>query len=163
MKKLELVLEKVGSIKVILIIILIWFIGIGYLSAQQTTKQDWGKAEIVSGDGKTIHQWDASSFTQLITQRVCNKNFLVINSTDPKILQMISPSSVFDISTVRSFEQIGKVEKADRDSTKVIYKLEFKSLNYPERLLLFTDSSMTFMMFMTNRDMALVLHNNKKQ
>jgi hypothetical protein len=163
MKKLDVVLDKVGSIRVILIIMVIWFIGIGYLSAQQTQKQDWGKAEIVSGEGETIHEWDASSFTQLITQRVCNKNFLVINSTDPKILQMISPSSVFDISTVRSFEQVGKVEKAERDSTQVIYKLEFKSLNYPERLLLFTDSSMSFMMFMTNRDMALVLHNNKKQ
>ena len=162
MKKKDLILEKVTTIKIILIIVLIWFGSIGYLCAQQTQKQDWGQAEIVSGDGKTIHQWDTQSFTQLITQRVCNKNFLVINSTDTKVLQMISPSSVFDISTVRSFEQIGKVEKADRDSTQLIYKLEFKSLNYPERLLLFTDSSMSFMMFMTNRDMALVLHNNKK-
>ena len=155
-------MKNYNSIKVLILIMLIWFTIIGSICGQTTQKQDWVYAEIVSGEGKTIHQWDSQSFTQFITQRVCNKNFLVINSTDTKVLQMISPSSVFDISTVRSFEQIGKVEKADRDSTQLIYKLEFKSLNYPERLLLFTDSSMSFMMFMTNRDMALVLHNNKK-
>ena len=162
MKKLESILDQVDTVKILLIIMLIWFAGIGYLCAQQTEKHDWKVAELVSGEGKTIHQWDTHSFTQLITQRVCNKNFLVINSTDTKVLQMISPSSVFDISTVRTFEQIGKVEKADRDSSEVVYKLEFKSLNYPERLLLFTDSSMSFVMFMTNRDVALVLHNRKK-
>jgi len=156
-------LEIKNIIKIILLIFIIWLSGIGYLAAQETDKKNWDQAELVSNDGKTIHQWETTSFTQLITQRVCNKNFLVINSTDTKVLQMISPSSVFDISTVRTFEQVGKVEKADRDSTEVIYKLEFKSLNYPERLLLFTDSSMSFVMFMTNRDVALVLHNNKNK
>ena len=69
---------------------------------------------------------------------------------------------MFDVSTIRSFEQVGKVEQADSDSTEVVYKLEFKSLNYPERLLLFTNTEMSFMLFMTNRDIALVLYNNEK-
>ena len=75
---------------------------------------------------------------------------------------MLSPSSMFDISTIRSFEQIGEVERADRDSIEVVYKIEYKSLNYPERLLLFTDSAMSFVMLMTNRDVALVLHNGQR-
>ena len=125
-------------------------------------KQIWADAELVSGQGETIHKWKTTTFTQFITQRVCNKKFLVINSTDTKVLQMVSPSSVFDISTIRSFEQVGEIEKADRDSIEVVYKIEYKSLNYPERLLLFTDSAMSFIMFMTNRDVAIVLHNGQR-
>ena len=146
--------------KKILILLLLVSSFIGY--CQQTKKQTWGQAELVSGEGKTIHKWETESFTQFISQRVCNKKFLVISSIDTKVLQMLSPSSVFDISTIRSFEQVGKIEQADRDSIEVVYKIEYKSLNYPERLLLFTDSTMSFIMFMTNRDVALVLYNGKR-
>jgi len=147
--------------KKILILLLVVSSSIGY--SQQTQKQIWVDAEIVSGEGKTIHKWKTESFTQFISQRVCNKKFLVISSTDTKVLQLLSPSSVFDISTIRSFEQVGEVEQADRDSIEVVYKIEYKSLNYPERLLLFTDSTMSFVMFMTNRDVALVLHNGQRE
>ncbi len=146
--------------KLLLLISFIISVTIGY--SQQSQKQIWVEAELVSGEGATIHKWKTESFTQFITQRVCNKKFLVISSTDTKVLQMLSPSSVFDISTIRSFEQIGEVVQADRDSIEVVYKIEYKSINYPERLLLFTDSVMSFVMFMTNRDVALVLHNGKR-
>ena len=147
--------------KKILILLLVVTSYIGY--SQQSQKQIWIEAELVSGEGKTIHKWKTESFTQFISQRVCNKKFLVISSTDTKVLQMLSPSSVFDISTIRSFEQVGEVVQADRDSIEVVYKIEYKSLNYPERLLLFTDSTMSFVMFMTNRDVALVLHNGQRE
>ena len=150
--------EKI--MKKILILLLVVTSFMGY--SQQSQKQFWVEAELVSSEGATIHQWKTESFTQFITQRVCNKKFLIISSTDTKVLQMLSPSSMFDISTIRSFEQIGEVVQADRDSIEVVYKIEYKSLNYPERLLLFTDSTMSFVMFMTNRDVALVLHNGKK-
>lgn len=162
MKNINFYLTHYNVLKIIMLIMIIWLGGLGYLSAQHTTKQKWEYAEIISGEGKTIHKWQTKSFVQFISQRVCSKNFLVINSDDPKILQLISPSSVFDVSTIRSFEQVGKVEQADSDSTEVVYKLEFKSLNYPERLLLFTNTEMSFMLFMTNRDIALVLYNNEK-
>jgi hypothetical protein len=125
-------------------------------------KQSWSQAELINGNGETIHKWAANSFTQLITQRVCSKNFLVISSEDPKVMQMISPSSVFDASLIRTFEQFGKVEKADRDSTEVIYKIKFKTVNYPDEVLLFTDSIRSFMMIMPTKAVALVLHNGKK-
>ena len=91
----------------------------------QTNKQIWTKAELVSPQGETIHKWNAESFTQFITQKECNKRFLIISSTDNKVLQMISPSSVFDISTMRAFEQIGDIEKADRDSINVVFRPNF--------------------------------------
>jgi hypothetical protein len=126
------------------------------------TKQLWTKAELVGPQGQTIHKWNAESFTQFITQRVCNKRFLIVSSNDSKVLQMISPSSVFDISTMRAFEQIGKIEKADRDSIEVVYKLNFKSLNYPDKVLLFTDSATNFVMLMSTKNVALVLHNDSR-
>lgn len=126
-------------------------------------KQSWSHAELINGNGETIHKWEANSFTQLITQRVCSKNFLVISSEDPKVMQMISPSSVFDASLIRTFEQFGKVEKADRDSTDVIYKIKFKTVNYPDEVLLFTDSIRSFMMIMPTKAVALVLHNGKNK
>jgi len=125
-------------------------------------KQSWTHAELIKGNGETIHKWEAQSFTQLITQRVCAKNFLVISSEDAKVMQMISPSSVFDVSPMRTFEQFGAIEKADRDSVEVLYKIKFKALNYPEEVLLFTDSVKSFMMIMPNRTIALVLYNGKK-
>ena len=128
----------------------------------QTSKQIWTKAELVSPQGETIHKWDAESFTQFITQKECNKRFLIISSTDNKVLQMISPSSVFDISTMRVFEQVGKLEKADRDSINVVYKLNFKSLNYLDQILLFTDSTTNFIMLMASKNIALVLHNDSR-
>ena len=128
----------------------------------QTSKQIWTKAELVSPQGETIHKWNAESFTQFITQKECNKRFLIISSTDNKVLQMISPSSVFDISTMRVFEQVGKMEKADRDSINVVYKLNFKSLNYLDQILLFTDSTTNFVMLMSNKNVALVLHNDSR-
>ena len=128
----------------------------------QTSKQIWTKAELVSPQGKTIHKWNAESFTQFITQKECNKRFLIISSTDNKVLQMISPSSVFDISTMRVFEQVGKMEKADRDSINVVYKLNFKSLNYLDQILLFTDSTTNFVMLMASKNVALVLHNDSR-
>ena len=128
----------------------------------QTNKQIWTKAELVGPQGETIHKWNAESFTQFITQRVCNKRFLVISSTDNKVLQMISPSSVFDISTMRAFEQVGEMEKADRDSINVVYKLNLKSLNYPDKVLLFTDSTTNFVMLMASKNVALVLHNDSR-
>ena len=75
---------------------------------------------------------------------------------------MISPSSVFDISTMRAFEQVGEIEKADRDSINVVYKLNFKSLNYLDQILLFTDSTTSFVMLMASKNVALVLHNDTK-
>ena len=159
MKMVEMFKEKI--MKKILILLLVASSFMGY--SQQSQKQIWVEAELVSGEGATIHKWKTESFTQFITQRVCNKKFLVISSTDTKVLQMISPSSIFDISTIRSFEQIGEVVQADRDSIEIVYKIEYKSLNYPERLLLFTDSVMSFVMFMTNRDVALVLHNGQRK
>ena len=75
---------------------------------------------------------------------------------------MISPSSVFDISTMRVFEQVGKIEKADRDSINVVYKLNFKSLNYLDQILLFTDSTTNFVMLMASKNVALVLHNDSR-
>ena len=128
----------------------------------QTNKQIWTKAELVSPQGETIHKWNAESFTQFITQEECNKRFLIISSTDNKVLQMISPSSVFDISTMRVFEQVGKMEKADRDSINVVYKLNFKSLNYLDQILLFTDSTTNFVMLMASKNVALVLHNDSR-
>jgi len=128
----------------------------------QTNKQIWTKAELVSPEGQTIHKWNAESFTQFIIQRVCQKRFLIISSTDAKVLQMVSPSSIFDVSTMRAFEQVGEVEKADRDSIKVVYKINFKSLNYPDRLLLFTDSTTSFVMLMSSKNVALVLHNDSR-
>ena len=128
----------------------------------QTNKQIWTKAELVSPQGETIHKWNAESFTQFITQKECNKRFLIISSTDNKVLQMISPSSVFDISTMRVFEQVGKIEKADRDSINVVYKLNFKSLNYLDQILLFTDSTTNFVMLMASKNVALVLHNDSR-
>ena len=128
----------------------------------QTNKQIWTKAELVSPQGETIHKWNAESFTQFITQKECNKRFLIISSTDNKVLQMISPSSVFDISTMRAFEQVGEMEKADRDSINVVYKLNFKSLNYLDQILLFTDSTTNFVMLMASKNVALVLHNDSR-
>ena len=128
----------------------------------QTSKQIWTKAELVSPQGETIHKWNVESFTQFITQKECNKRFLIISSTDNKVLQMISPSSVFDISTMRVFEQVGKMEKADRDSINVVYKLNFKSLNYLDQILLFTDSTTNFVMLMASKNIALVLHNDSR-
>ena len=128
----------------------------------QTSKQIWTKAELVSPQGETIHKWNAESFTQFITQKECNKRFLIISSTDNKVLQMISPSSVFDISTMRAFEQVGEMEKADRDSINVVYKLNFKSLNYLDQILLFTDSTTNFVMLMASKNVALVLHNDSR-
>ena len=128
----------------------------------QTNKQIWTKAELVSPQGETIHKWNAESFTQFITQKGCNKRFLIISSTDNKVLQMISPSSVFDISTMRAFEQVGEIEKADRDSINVVYKLNFKSLNYLDQILLFTDSTTNFVMLMASKNVALVLHNDSR-
>ena len=128
----------------------------------QTNKQIWTKAELVSPQGETIHKWNAESFTQFITQEECNKRFLIISSTDNKVLQMISPSSVFDISTMRAFEQVGEMEKADRDSINVVYKLNFKSLNYLDQILLFTDSTTSFVMLMASKNVALVLHNDSR-
>ena len=128
----------------------------------QTNKQIWTKAELVSPQGETIHKWNAESFTQFITQEECNKRFLIISSTDNKVLQMISPSSVFDISTMRAFEQVGEMEKADRDSINVVYKLNFKSLNYLDQILLFTDSTTNFVMLMSSKNIALVLHNDSR-
>ena len=128
----------------------------------QTSKQIWTKAELVSPQGETIHKWNAESFTQFITQEEGNKRFLIISSTDNKVLQMISPSSVFDISTMRVFEQVGKLEKADRDSINVVYKLNFKSLNYLDQILLFTDSTTNFVMLMASKNVALVLHKDSR-
>jgi len=142
---------------ILIIIIVAW------CSVVQAQKQSWSHAELITGDGETIHKWEAQSFTQLITQRVCAKNFLVISSEDPKVIQMISPSSVFDDSPMRTFEQFGVVEKADRDSVEVLYKIKFKALNYPDEVLLFTDSVRSFMMIMSNRTVALVLYNGKNK
>ena len=75
---------------------------------------------------------------------------------------MISPSSVFDISTIRTFEQVGEMESADRDSINVVFKLNFKSLNYPDRILMFTDSTTSFVMLMASKNVALVLHNDSR-
>ena len=136
---------------------------LGLSSVVQAQKQSWSHAELIDGNGETIHKWEAQSFTQLITQRVCAKNFLVISSEDPKVMQMISPSSVFDVSPMRTFEQFGEIEKADRDSTQIIYKIKFKTLNYPDEVLLFTDSIKSFMMIMPNRTIALVLYNGKNK
>ncbi len=128
----------------------------------QSLKQAWSYAELINAEGETIHKWESETHSEIITQRVCKKQFLVINSEDPKILQMISPSAVFDMSTIRTFEQYGSVEQADRDSIDVVYKLNFKSLHYPDKFLLFTDSANSFLMLMPNPDIALVLHNGKK-
>jgi len=138
------------------------FLSFSLFSYTQTSKQIWTKAELVGPEGQTIHKWDAESFTQFITQRVCNKRFLIVSSNDAKVLQMISPSSVFDVSTIRSFEQIGEIEAADRDSINVVYKLNFKSLNYPDKILLFTDSTTNFVMLMASKTVALVLHNDSR-
>jgi len=143
-------------------VILSLVMSVSLLGFSQTTKQLWTKAELVGPQGQTIHKWNAESFTQFITQKVCNKRFLVISSTDPKVLQMISPSSVFDVSTMRTFEQIGRIEKADRDSINVVYKLNFKSLNYADKVLLFTDSTTSFVMLMSSKNVALVLHNDSR-
>ena len=142
---------------ILIIIIVFW------CSVVHAQKQSWSHAELVNGNGETIHKWQAQSFTQLITQRVCAKNFLVISSEDPKVMQMISPSSVFDVSPMRTFEQFGEIEKADRDSVEVLYKIKFKALNYPDDVLLFTDSVRSFMMIMSNRTVALVLYNGKNK
>ena len=143
-------------------VILSLVMSISLMGFSQTNKQIWTKAELVGPEGQTIHKWNAESFTQFITQRVCKKRFLIISSTDPKVLQMISPSSVFDISMMRSFEQIGEIEKADRDSINVVYKLNFKSLNYPDKILLFTDITTNFVMLMASKNIALVLHNDSR-
>jgi len=156
MKMVEMFKEKIMK-KILIIIIVAW------CSVVQAQKQSWSHAELIKGNGETIHKWEAQSFTQLITQRVCAKNFLVISSEDAKVMQMISPSSVFDVSPMRTFEQFGEIETADRDSTDVIYKIKFKSLNYPDEVLLFTDSMKSFMMIMSNRTVALVLYNGKKK
>ena len=143
-------------------VILSLVMSISLFGFSQTNKQIWTKAELVSPQGETIHKWNAESFTQFITEEECGKRFLIISSTDNKVLQMISPSSVFDISTMRSFEQVGKIEKADRDSINVVYKLNFKSFNYPDQILLFTDSTTNFVMLMASKNVALVLHNDSR-
>ena len=58
--------------------------------------------------------------------------------------------------------QIGEIEKADRDSINIVYKLNFKSLNYPDKILLFTDSTTNFVMLMASKNIALVLHNDSR-
>jgi len=143
-------------------VILSLVMSVSLMGFSQTNKQIWTKAELVSPQGETIHKWNAESFTQFITQEECNKRFLIISSTDNKVLQMISPSSVFDISTMRAFEQVGEMEKADRDSINVVYKLNFKSLNYLDQILLFTDSTTNFVMLMASKNVALVLHNDSR-
>ena len=143
-------------------VILSLVMSVSLFGFSQTNKQIWTKAELVSPQGETIHKWNAESFTQFITQKECNKRFLIISSTDNKVLQMISPSSVFDISTMRAFEQVGEMEKADRDSINVVYKLNFKSLNYLDQILLFTDSTTNFVMLMASKNVALVLHNDSR-
>ena len=143
-------------------VILSLVMSVSLFGFSQTNKQIWTKAELVSPQGETIHKWNAESFTQFITQEECNKRFLIISSTDNKVLQMISPSSVFDISTMRAFEQVGEMEKADRDSINVVYKLNFKSLNYLDQILLFTDSTTNFVMLMASKNVALVLHNDSR-
>ena len=143
-------------------VILSLVMSVSLMGFSQTNKQIWTKAELVGPQGETIHKWNAESFTQFISQRVCNKRFLVVSSKDTKVLQMISPSSVFDVSTMRTFEQIGNIEKADRDSINVVYKLNLKSLNYPDKVLLFTDSTTSFVMLMSSKNVALVLHNDTK-
>ena len=143
-------------------VILSLVMSVSLMGFSQTNKQIWTKAELVNPQGKTIHKWDAESFTQFITQKVCRKRFLVISSTDPKVLQMISPSSVFDVSTMRTFEQIGDAEKADRDSINVVWKLNLKSLNYSDKILLFTDSTTNFVMLLSSKNVALVLHNDSR-
>jgi fumarylacetoacetate (FAA) hydrolase family protein len=75
---------------------------------------------------------------------------------------MLSPSSVFDVSPIRSFEQVGEMKSADRDSINVVYKFNFKSLNYPDGVILFTDSTTSFVMLMSSKNVALVLHNNSR-
>ena len=143
-------------------LIIILLMNLSIIGFGQTNKQIWTKAELVSPQGETIHKWTAASFTQFITQNVCKKRWLVISSKDPKVLQMISPSSVFDISTIRTFEQVGEMESADRDSINVVFKLNFKSLNYPDRILMFTDSTTSFVMLMSSKNVALVLHNDSR-
>ena len=135
----------------------------------QTNKQNWTRAQLIDPQGQTIHKWDAKSFTQFIIpttdqpcMEVCSRRFLIVSSNDSKVLQMISPSSVFDVSPTRSFEQFGSIEKADSDSVDVVYKLEFKSINYPDRILMFTDSITSFIMLMSTKNVALVLYNDSK-
>jgi hypothetical protein len=143
-------------------ILLVLFCMLPILVWSQTSKQIWTKAELVGPEGQTIHKWNAESFTQFITQRVCKKRFLIISSNDTKVLQMLSPSSVFDVSPIRSFEQVGEMKSADRDSINVVYKFNFKSLNYPDGVILFTDSTTSFVMLMSSKNVALVLHNNSR-
>ncbi len=56
-------------------ILLVLFCVLPIIVKAQTSKQIWTKAELVSPQGQTIHKWNAESFTQFITQKVCKKGF----------------------------------------------------------------------------------------
>jgi hypothetical protein len=126
------------------------------LSAQQ--KNIWEKAELVSPDGVILKTFNVKSSTTFVD------SLLIVSCLDPKVLGLISKPSqaLFDETNYRIYKR-NNITSSYRDSVGVINRQAFFNVVYNNKIVVFVDDSLSFIMIHPTPDIGLVLHNGKNK
>ena len=136
--------------KRVLLILLISCTGILY-----GQKYTYTNAQLMQPDGTVVESWLAASYIHF------NYDLMTISSTDPKVLQTISPVSLFDQSTFRNFVKQGNVDTTlSADSVQqYIYITRYMSMIYYNKISVMSTDERDFIVIVPNNNLAIVLYN----
>lgn len=120
-------------------------------------KYSFNNCELMDNKGNLMFEWEEKCFVQVYN------DFLIVESNNHKILDIISPSSMFDMSDFRLFKKIAPIIYMKGDSGKIMEKTVLEDTNFPSKVGALTDSLNSFFMFAPNPSVTLVIFNKRKK
>ena len=136
--------------KRVLLILLISCTGILY-----GQKYTYTHAQLMQPDGTIVETWQTASHIHF------NYDLMTVSSTDAKVLNTISPMSLFDQSMFRNFVRQDHIDTTlSTDSIQQnIYVMRYTSMVYYNEVTVMATDDRDFIVIVPNNNLALVLYN----
>ena len=120
-------------------------------------KYNYNTCELMDNNGDLIYKWEDDSYIQIFD------DYLIFGSENHKLLDILSPSSLFDMSDYRLFIQTTPSVFMEGDSGKILKQSIFEDANFPSKVGILTDSLYNFFMFAPSNNLTLAVFNRRKK
>lgn len=129
-----------------------------YSSIYAQEKSVWSVAELVSPDGKVLKTFKTNSSTSFVD------SLLIVSCDDPKVLGLISrpTQALFDETNYRVYKK-NNTTATYKDSIGIINRHSYFNVAYNNKIVVFIDDSLSFIMIHPSPQIGLVLHNGIKK
>ncbi len=125
-------------------------------TADAQVKQSWEIADLVSIDGKILKTFKVNTSTYFVD------SILIVSCSDFKVLSLLSnpTQSLFDDTDYRVYK--GDHIITHSDSLGIIDRRPYHNILYNNKIVVFVDDSLSFVMIHPNPQIAIVFHNKLK-